>query len=343
MITIILSLVMVSACVSEAPQPHKGTPAPQVPAMTTVKVAYLPLISNAPLFIAKEEGYFAKLGLNVEFEKFQSGAATLPALINGDIAVSGGALSPGLYNAIAKGAHVRIVADKGRIMPGYCNSTAFLVRRDLIESGAVKTVADLKGRKVAAASDQSYGVFRALAVGNLTSGDVEILDMTNAASVVAFENGAIDANLLMEPYITQALNRGNTVVLLPGQDFIPNFPAPLFYGPVFLDKDPDLGRRFMVAYLEGVKQYNLGKTERNLEILQKYTQIDPALLNQSCWPQIAPDGLVLRQPVMEHMDWLHANKQITQKLDEDQLFDMSFVNYANGVLANTTQSGYSMK
>ncbi len=28
------------------------------------------------------------------------------------------------------------------------------------------------------------------------------------------------------------------------------------------------------------------------------------------------------------------NKKITQKVDEDQLFDMSYVNYANGVLRN---------
>ena len=92
---ILITGILSAACVSQ--------PTVKVPEMTTVKVAYLPLISNAPLFIAKDEGYFTQQGINVEFEKFQSGAATLPALVNGDIAVSGGALSPGLFNAIAKG------------------------------------------------------------------------------------------------------------------------------------------------------------------------------------------------------------------------------------------------
>jgi NitT/TauT family transport system substrate-binding protein len=99
----------------------------------------------------------------------------------------------------------------------------------------------------------------------------------------------------------------------------------------------------MVAYLQGVKQYNQGKTDRNIEILANYTHLDRDLLKQTCWMTIAEDGFVLRQPVIEYMDWLYANKKITQKLDEDQLFDMSFVNYANGVLANTTQSGHSTK
>ncbi len=36
------------------------------------------------------------------------------------------------------------------------------------------------------------------------------------------------------------------------------------------------------------------------------------------------------------MDWMYTNKQIPQKVNEDQLFDMSYVNYANGVLRNST-------
>ena len=60
-IMIIISCVLISACVSP--------PRAKEPAMTTVKVAYLPLISNGPLFIAKEEGYFAQQGINAEFEE----------------------------------------------------------------------------------------------------------------------------------------------------------------------------------------------------------------------------------------------------------------------------------
>jgi NitT/TauT family transport system substrate-binding protein len=334
-LVLIISAVAVTACISQPRQ--ELLPAPALN-LTTVKVAYMPLVSNGPLFIAKEEGYFARQGIDVEFEKFQSSSEALPVLINGDIAVSGGQLTPGLANSIAKGARVRITADKGRIMPGYCNSTAFLVRRDLIESGTVKTIADLKGRKIAATSDQSYGVYRALALGNLTPSDVETVDMANAASIAGFENGAIDAGLLMEPYVTQAVSSGKAVVFLGGQEFIPNFANPLYYGPTFLDKDPDLGRRFMVAYLQGVRQYNEGKTDRNVEILSNYTHLDRALLEQSCWAQISPTGDLPRQSVHEYVDWMYANKKVTQNLDDDQLFDMSYVNYANNVLENTTNS-----
>ena len=38
------------------------------------------------------------------------------------------------------------------------------------------------------------------------------------------------------------------------------------------------------------------------------------------------------------MDWMYANKKITQNLTDDQLFDMSYVTYANGILQNTTNN-----
>jgi NitT/TauT family transport system substrate-binding protein len=330
-IAILVSGILISACVSQ--------PQTKVPEMTTVKVAYLPLISNAPLFIAKEEGYFAQEGINVEFEKFQSGAATLPALINGDIAVSGGALSPGLFNAIAKDAHVRIVADKGSSVPGSCTANGLMVRRDLFEKGIIRNVSDLKGRKVMASSDQDYSIFRALVLGNLTKDDIEVVTLDFPSGIIALKNGAVDAGVLVEPYITQASGDGTAVVLISANDYSPYMPFPLYYGPAFLDKDPSLGRRFMVAYLRGVKQYSEGKTEHNLAILENYTRLDRDLLKQTCWLPIANDGNVIRRPVMEYADWLFANKKISEKLNEDQLFDMSYATYANAAVRNMTQGG----
>jgi NitT/TauT family transport system substrate-binding protein len=120
---------------------------------------------------------------------------------------------------------------------------------------------------------------------------------------------------------------------------MPDYPYPLYYGPAILDKNPELGRNFMVAYLQGVKQYNEGKTERNLAIMENYTHLSRELLNQSCWYPIAEDGNILWKLIGEYIDWCYANKDIPQKLTEDQLYDMSYVTYANAVLRNTTTNG----
>jgi NitT/TauT family transport system substrate-binding protein len=327
---ILISGVIICGCLSTAPSP--------TPAMKTVRVAYLPITDYAPLFIAKEEGFFARQGIDVELVKVPGTAAALPLVLNGDIAVYAGPLKTGLVNAVARGEHVRIVADKGSVVPGSCTGYALMVRKDLFDKGIVTNVSDLKGRKIAE-HDSDYDLYRVLAVGNLTTDDVDTIDIEFPMVIPAFRNRAIDAGLIAEPFITLALNSDSAVILVPAGEFEPGNPFPLYYGPAFLDKDPELGRRFMVAYLEGVKQYNEGKTERNLAILGNYTHLDRDLLNQTCLWTIAGDGDVPKKPVREYLDWMYANKKISQNMDEDQLFDMSFVTYANGVLGNTTNNG----
>jgi NitT/TauT family transport system substrate-binding protein len=323
----LISGVFICGCMSPAPSP--------APAMNTVRVAYLPIADYAPLFIAKEEGFFTRQGIDVELVRVPGTAAALPLVLSGDIAVYSGPLKTGLVNAVAKGEHVRIVAGKGSIDPGSCTGYALMVRRDLFDQGIVTNVSDLKGRKIAV-RDSDYDLYRALALGNLSSVDVETVEMEFPTVIPAFRNGAVDAGLVAEPFLSQAVTSGSAVILVPAQEFIPHNPFPLYYGPAFLDRDPELGRRFMVAYLQGVKQYNEGKTERNLATLANYTHLDRDLLNQTCWWSIAPDGEVPKKPVREYLDWMYATKKISVNMSEDHLFDMSYVTYANGIVLNTT-------
>lgn len=333
-VLLLVATVAITACIS--PQAPPRSPVQPSDAMTTVKVAYLPVVSNGPLFMANDEGYFAEQGIRVEFVKFQSASAALPALVHGDIAVSGGSVSPSLIKSIADGVHIRIVADKGRNSPGPCNASGIMVRTDLVERGELTRASDLKGKRIMASSDQAYRVYRILKMGNLTTDDVEIVNMDFASGVVALRNGAIDAGDLTEPYVTNALDDKVAVMLFPTEIFSPDYPTPLYYGPEILDRDPEIGRRFMVAYLKGVRQYNLGKTDRNIGILANYTHLDPDLLKRSCWLPIDPSGDFPRKPVRDYLDWMQANGKIRVAVSDDQLFDMSYVNYANIVLRNAS-------
>jgi NitT/TauT family transport system substrate-binding protein len=100
-----------------------------------------------------------------------------------------------------------------------------------------------------------------------------------------------------------------------------------------LKKNPEAGRRFMVAYLKGVRQYNQGKTERNLEIMSKHTRLDKSILQDACWPQISDDGGINTQSVLDFQDWAVAKGlQDSKKLSAEQMWEPSFVNHANQVL-----------
>ncbi|HEY7677545.1 MAG TPA: ABC transporter substrate-binding protein, partial [Candidatus Methylomirabilis sp.] len=66
-----------------------------------VKVDDRRAISNAGIYIAIERGYFKALGIRNDLVFFASAAKTLPALTAGELDVSAGAPSAGLFNAIA--------------------------------------------------------------------------------------------------------------------------------------------------------------------------------------------------------------------------------------------------
>jgi NitT/TauT family transport system substrate-binding protein len=119
-----------------------------VDAADTVKLGDRPAISNAGIYIAIEKGYFQERGVTVEIERFASAGKMTAPLATGQIDVSVGSPSAGLFNSIAGGMDFKIVANKSQVQPGY-DFTPLIVRKDLVDSGKVKTLKDLKGMKVA--------------------------------------------------------------------------------------------------------------------------------------------------------------------------------------------------
>ncbi len=305
---------------------------------STLKVAYIPITSFGPIFIAKDEGYFAEQGIKIELTKFQSAQQAIPSLIQGEVDVSSTTINPALFNAIAKGANIKIVADKGST-GGQCDFNALVVKKDLYDNGNLTTMEQLKGKKIAMATRPNYLLIKALDKANLTSKDVESIDMGFPEIVVAFENNAIDAAVMTEPYLYQVLKTGKAKILLLSGEIIPNFSGyPLAFGPNLLEKNRTLGKKFMIAYLKGVKQYNEGKTRRNMEILKNYTQFDAEILQGSCWGAIRQDGYIEKDPIMQYQDWLFENKYIDVRVADNQIMDMSFVDYANHVLRSDNGS-----
>src|SRR6266511_4884 len=105
-----------------------AAPAVQAP-LQRVTMGVNNALSDAPLFIAEDRGYFRDAGLEIGMEVFQGGAAMVAPLSAGQLDVGAGVLSTGLYNAIARGVPVRVVADRSRE-----NGTgAVIVRKDLYD------------------------------------------------------------------------------------------------------------------------------------------------------------------------------------------------------------------
>ena len=146
---------------------------------------------DAPFYIAEARGYFKEAGLDVNVLVMDSGAKVIAPLGTGELDAGSGALSVAFYNAIARGIRFRIVADRGHTEPGFHLYQTIFIRKDLIDSGQFKTLADLKGRKFgfAASGVASLSVLNEAAkLGGLRFEDVSTVFMPFPQMIAAFEN-----------------------------------------------------------------------------------------------------------------------------------------------------------
>ena len=332
---LVLFSFMLSACarqVVQAPATKQHPAAPGTP--VKVKVQILPLLSFAPYFIAQEEGYFADEGLEVEFVQFQRSSDAIPALLQGQVDVLGGALSFGVLNAMAKEEGMRLVADKGYLTATGCSYASILAGKHL-DPDSLGSKEALSGLRIVTnlASSRGYFMEEMLAEYDLTTADVEVVDIPDAAALEALGSGAVDLAVLVEPSITQALTGGYATEWLRVGERLPGFQMGLLtYGPNLLQQNPAIGDRFMAAYLKGVRQYNQGKTARNLAILEQYTQLDREVLERSCWPAFRDDGTITAETVTAFQQWGVTQGLLDAVVDSTRLIDTRFTDQANQVL-----------
>lgn len=311
-----------------------------------VSVGVTNAASDIALFIADAKGYFAEEGLEVEFVGFDSAAKMIAPLGSGQLDVGGGAASAGFYNALGRNVDVRIVADKARNAPGY-GFQAFLVRKELKDKGEVKSLADLKGRKVAVVSNGSSDLSvlnEALKSAGLAYEDVTIAYLGFTQQLAAYENGAIDASITTEPSVTNIVSKGAAEVLVTNDTFYPDQQtAVIFYGREMLKPDSDRGVRFMKAYVRAANFYVdaladgrlKGKNATDVvDIMAKYSTVkDRDVISRMTPHRMNPDGGVNTESLKKDLDFFKQSGLVTGEASVEGVIDTSFVAKANEALA----------
>ena len=283
-----------------------------------VSIGLIGSISDAPFFVAEAKGYFAEEGIELETSKFDSAARMVAPMGSGDLEVGAGAVSAGLYNAIERGIKIKIVADKARNSPGNSYS-AITVRKALVDEGKVKSFADFRGLKVAAAgpgiSDLST-INQALKSGGLNYSDVEIVYLGMGQHAAAFANGAIDAALDAEPFATGVVRQGGAVKFATIASFYPNQQTSVvLFSEKFLQNQA-VATRFLRAYLKGCRYYNTGvidgkysgeRGDEIVSILAKYSNVnDPAFLRSISPSAVDANGQVDMNSLRTDLDFFVA-------------------------------------
>lgn len=176
-------------------------------AVEKLRIGYLPVTGHAKFFVAKEQGFFAQEGLDVELVEFVNSADGINALNAGKIDVGAfGTTAPLVH--ISKGTDLRII---GGVMG---EDAAIVTAADKV--GAIKGVADLRGKKVATVRLASGdAVLRgALHDAGLDwKKDVQIFELKNPPAVLeAVKTGQVDAGVIWGPHDLRAEDQGLKIV-----------------------------------------------------------------------------------------------------------------------------------
>lgn len=311
--------------------------------LDTVTVGHLGFLSDAGIFIAIEKGYFEEQHIQVELRRFGSATDQVELLANGTLDIGSGALGPELFNAIARGLPIRMVADKGSLNPGF-GFNVFVVRRDLLDSGRVKTAADLKGLTLGTESLVSNVLVEYEALlqsGGLTLDDVTFAVLPQTEAPAALAGKELDATIVAEPFGTIIESQGVGKIFVTMDKLVPDFQiAPIFYSPAFAEGRRDVAVRWMAAYLKGLRFYNEAfddpaKKEELVQILIKHTPVqDPMLYERMIYPGLAADGRVNADSIMEQQRFLHERGMVPRLVPVEQIVDHSFVEEALAMLGS---------
>jgi NitT/TauT family transport system substrate-binding protein len=311
------------------------------PAQEAVTVGAASVTSDAPIYIAAKKGYFRDEGLAVKVENFRSAADMVPHLGTGTLDAGAGSASAGLYNAVARGIKIKIVADKASSPAGY-GATKILVRKDHVDSGRYKTPADFKGMKFAmnAPGVSNTATLNAiLKSAGLRYSDVETVNMPLPDHVAALGNKAVDASASVEPAATIAVKNGFAVLVKADDEILPNHQiAVLLYSENFATRRADAARRFMRAYLRAVRFYNgalkdghmIGpNADEVIAILAEATPIKDLAVYKAITPTgMNPDGKVNAASLAADLAFYKEQGLIQGNITIEQIVDHTFVDAA---------------
>jgi NitT/TauT family transport system substrate-binding protein len=270
--------------------------------LTTVRVGILGIATDAPVAIADAKGYFREHGIKIEPTRFTSSETMMPLLAQTGLDIGTGAPGASLYNAVIRGVDLRAVADAATDPKGY-GWSKLLIRSDLIKSGKYKSIKDLKGMTIAGAaraSSSAAQVARLLALAGLPYSDVKRTVLPYPQHVIAFQNGAIEAALTIEPFATLAIDSGAAVAVMGNDQFYPDQEvSSVLCSAALIQGRRDVIVRYLAGFLKGVRYYRSGLKDGHFDgpigneiaqIIATQTGAQQALVMRTTPASINPNG-----------------------------------------------------
>ena len=204
-----------------------------------------------------------------------------------------------------------------------------LVRKGLLDEGRLASGASMRGLRFSIDRAGVTALYVSLLLDRLglTFDDFELSDVAGESRGQALDRGLIDLTVAYEPHVTRALDLGGAEVWMAGSHIAPGFQSTyVFFGERLLERQREVGQRFLRAYLRAVERYlDEAKSEALVELLARRTHFDQDLIRRMCWPPTVRDGRIDPTSLERYQAWAMTQGLIDAPLDVTKMIDTGFL------------------
>lgn len=305
------------------------------------KVAVLPFISSAPIFLAKERGYFAAEGIEVEVSLFNAAQAVAVAVASSDADFGVTAFTGAFFNLAGKGA-LKVVAAQSREEPGF--EFVAYVASDAAYQAGLRSPGDFVGKRIAISTMGSSFHYALGLLAAKRGFDLTALELRPLQSVpnmmAALTGGQVDAALLPANNAHKLVNEAHAHIVGWVSEETPWQLGALFTSSKHVAERRDYVARFVKAYQRGLSDYAAAFLKRDAEGKRVFgAEAEAALPILQKWVDPKPSAEVVRESanfmdaqgrlrvadIYAQVAWYKAEGMLEGPVDPAQFIDLSFV------------------
>ena len=249
----------------------------------TIRIGYLPLTANLPLFVAIEKEFFTDAGLKVKTQRFESSNQMVDALVTGRIDVETAASSSVIVTVGQK------LADKIHIFMLNAFTPKDFLSTILVKKGSPVTIpADLVGKKIGAFPGSTMRMYTEMVFESLGIQPGEIIQLPTPTQLGALDSGSVDALMTLEPLGTIGEVKGIATKLItaPVETYVLNpwVAGSNSFSNNFLKNHPELATKLRTAFYRAVDYIRVNPEEAK-KTMTKFTPVtDEALASRLTIP-----------------------------------------------------------
>jgi NitT/TauT family transport system substrate-binding protein len=323
-----ICLVFLAALALAAPAAH---------ANETIKIGSLKAANVGPAFIAKEKGYFAAEGLDVEFSYFESAQPVAVGVASGSLDFGCTSISAGMYALAGQGV-IKIISGMYSEAPGFHN---FGIMASLKASAAgLKSYKDLPGHSIAISqvgSPVHYSLALVADKYHLDLKSMRIEPLQGVPQIVsAVEGNQVDSSVTTATAMNPMLLQHKAELVGWIGDETPWQAAVTITTAKRIAEKPQTVEAFLRAFKRGAREYHdafTGPGEKRqdgpnaaeiLGILSKFTGQSPDQIKLSV-AYVDGDARVDVKDIQHQVQWFKEQKMLKDDIDPTKVMDMKYV------------------